>query len=219
MAFIIKCDPFPLQAGQPGLVSVKRYGGAALQQGDQVFLWFSETAGGLGLAGHGIVHAVSDDDPADIAFLVDATEPARALSKSHLAPHRDTGGTGPLPSLSRKLFRHSLNKVAAIDAEEATFLADHWDTRPTGRSRYTPLRDWLLSQSGEELTLSFQEIEGIIGSPLPVSADLPQWWANTTKTHTNVQREAWRAAGYDAFLMKDQSKVRFVKTTVGTMPK
>lgn len=212
MAFIIKCDPFPLRAGQPGLVSVKRYEGAALEQGDQVFLWFSETAGGLGLAGHGVVHAVSDEDPADIAFLVEATEPGRPLSKANLAPHRDTGGDSPLSSLSRKLFRHSLNKVAAVDAEEVAFLADHWDARPTGGSRYTPLRDWLLGQSREELTLSFQEIEAIIGCALPASADLPQWWANTRKTHTNVQREAWRATGYDAFLMKGQGRVRFVKT-------
>lgn len=212
MAFIIKCDPFGISAGQPGLVSVKRYEGAKPEQGDQVFLWFSETARGVGLAGRGVVHAVSDEDPADIAIVIEAAAPARALTKAHLAPHRDASGGGPLSSLARKLFRHSLNKVAALDAEEETFLSQHWEARPAGGSRYDPLRDWLLGQSGRELTVSFQEIEGILGSTLPASAELPQWWANTTKTHTNVQREAWRATGYDAFLMKDQAKVRFVKT-------
>ena len=212
MAFIIKCDPIPLRTGQPGLVSVKRYEGAALEQGDQVFLWFSETAGGRGLAGYGVVHAVGDEDPADIAFVIEAAEPARALSKAHLAPHRDAGGDSPLSSLSRKLFRHSLNKVATVDAQEAAFLATHWDARPNGSSRYAPLREWLLGQSSQELTMSFQEIEVIIGCALPGSADRPQWWANTTKAHTNVQREAWRAAGYDAFLLKDHAKVRFLRT-------
>jgi hypothetical protein len=212
MTFIIKCDPFPVGAGQRGLASVKRYEGAAPEQGDQVFLWFAETAGGPGLAGRGLVHAVSDDDPADIAIVIEAAAPARALTKAHLAPHRDASDGGPLASLARKLFRHSLNKVAALDAQEAAFLTEHWDGRPASGSRYDPLRDWLLGQSGQELTLSFQEVEEILGSALPASATLPQWWANTAKAHTNVQREAWRAAAYDAFLMKDQAKVRFVKT-------
>lgn len=211
MAFIIKCDLFDISAGQPGLVSVKRYEGAKPEQGDLVFLWFSESARGAGLAGHGLVHAVSDEDPADIAIVIEAAGPARALTKAHLAADRDTSGNGPLSSLARKLFRHSLNKVAILDADEEAFLSEHWEARPAGGSRYDPLRDWLLNQSSRELTVSFQEVEGILGSSLPASAELPQWWANTTKIHTNVQRKAWRAAGYDAFLMKDQAQVRFVK--------
>lgn len=211
MAFVIKCDPFVLSTGQPGLVNVERYEGATPEQGDQVFLWFSEAARGDGLAGRGIVHAVSDENPVDIAIVVEAAAPARALTEAHLAPHRDTGGNGPLSSLARKLVQHSPNKVASLDVEEETFLSEHWGARLAGGSRYDPLRDWLLGQSGRELTVSFPEIEGILGSPLPASAERPQWWANTTKTHTNVQREAWRAAGYDAFLLKDQGRVRFVK--------
>lgn len=211
MAFIIKCDPFPLRAGQPGLVNVKRYEDAAPERGDEVFLWFSETTGGTGLAGRGLVHAVSDENPADIAIVVEATAPARELSKGQLAPHRDTDEDGPLSGLARKLLRHSLNKVASLDAQEAAFLTEHWDAPSSGGSRYDPLRDWLLQQTDRELTLSFQEIEYILDVSLPASSDRPQWWANTTKAHTNVQREAWRAAGYDAFLLKDQSRVRFVK--------
>ena len=215
MAFIIKCDPFPLQAGQRCLVTVRRYERAAPEHGDELFLWFSETAGGTGLAGRGRVHAVGDEDPADIAIVVEATAPARALNKGGLAPHRDAHGTGPLSGLARKLFRHALNKVAALDAQETAFLIGHWANPATGGSRYDPLRDWLLQQTAGELTLAFQEIEEILGALRPESADRPQWWANTTKAHTNVQREAWRAAGYDAFLMREQGRVRFVKVASG----
>lgn len=86
MAFIIKCDPFALSARQPGLLSVKRYEGATPEQGDQVFPWLSETACGAGPAGRGLVHAVSDEDPADIAIVIEAAAPTRPLSKVHLAP-------------------------------------------------------------------------------------------------------------------------------------
>lgn len=214
MAFIIKYDPFPIEAGQPALVRVKRYEGARPGPGDQVFLWFSETTRGAGLAGRGVIHAVSDEDPADLAIVIEAGAPSRALAKAHLAPHRDES-EGPLAGLARKLFRHAHNKVAALDGEEAAFLTEHWAGRQAGGSRYDPLRDWLLGQTGQELMLTFDEIEGILGSALPASAGLPQWWANTTMTRTNVQREAWRVAGYDAFLLKDQAKVRFVKAATG----
>lgn len=90
MTFIIKCDPFPLRAGERRLVAVKRYDGATPAEGDPVFLWFSETTGGVGLAGRGVVHAVGEEDPVDIAMVIEATAPARALNKAHLAPHRDS---------------------------------------------------------------------------------------------------------------------------------
>jgi hypothetical protein len=38
-----------------------------------------------------------------------------------------------------------------------------------------------------------------------------QWWANVVNPeHGRVQREAWRAAGYDAFLLPC-SRVKFQK--------
>ena len=40
-------------------------------------------------------------------------------------------------------------------------------------SKYAPLRDYLQLQSRAELELTFKEIEGIIGSRLPTSADRP----------------------------------------------
>jgi hypothetical protein len=76
-------------------------------------------------------------------------------------------------------------------------------------SKYAPLRDYLQRQSGAEFFLTFKEIERIIGASLPRSAARPQWWANVKEISTHVQREAWRAAKYDAFLIAGSQKVRF----------
>lgn len=75
-------------------------------------------------------------------------------------------------------------------------------------SIYDPLRDYLQRQTGSRFTLSFTEIEKILGRPLPASANRPQWWANVRATQTHNQREAWRKAGYNAFL-EGASRVRF----------
>jgi hypothetical protein len=79
-------------------------------------------------------------------------------------------------------------------------------------NKYDPLRDYLRSQTLSEVALSFSEIEHLIGSPLPKSAPRRQWWENEKNPNTtHSQRAAWRDAGYDAFLTKDASKVRFKK--------
>ena len=78
-------------------------------------------------------------------------------------------------------------------------------------SRYDPLRHYLMAQTHREFVLNFSEIEMILASGLPKSAERPQFWANTDKAYTNVQREAWRAAGYDAFLQSHAKSVKFVK--------
>ena len=78
-------------------------------------------------------------------------------------------------------------------------------------SVYYPLRDHLAGFQFRDLELSFAEIEAILGRPLPRSAERPQWWANQMGPG-HPQREAWRAAGYDAFLIAGSRKVKFRKT-------
>jgi hypothetical protein len=76
-------------------------------------------------------------------------------------------------------------------------------------AKYSPLRRYLKRQKHSEIVLTFSEIEDIIDAPLPRNAETPQWWANIVNPdHGHVQREAWRAAGYDAFLLPP-SKVKF----------
>jgi len=80
-------------------------------------------------------------------------------------------------------------------------------------SKYAPLREYLRRQKFREIILTFGEIEDIIDAPLPNHAAKPQWWANVVNPdHGHVQREAWRAAGYDAFLLP-LSRVKFQKVS------
>jgi hypothetical protein len=76
-------------------------------------------------------------------------------------------------------------------------------------SAWAQLGDYLTNIKTREIILSFQDIEGIIGRPLPKSAELPQFWANVTATG-RPQREACRKAGFNSFLIQGASyKVRF----------
>jgi hypothetical protein len=80
-------------------------------------------------------------------------------------------------------------------------------------SIYDGLRDLLLLLRRLGLTrfeLTFDEIKkfGRLDD-LPPTAQRPQWWANQVAPgHT--QREAWRVAGYNAFLVHRANRVRFV---------
>lgn len=79
-------------------------------------------------------------------------------------------------------------------------------------AKYDGLRDYLRQQPSAEVTMTFREIEDILKAPLPPSAARPQWWANVvSQEQTHVQREAWRSAGFDAFLIAETNKVRFVR--------
>jgi len=79
--------------------------------------------------------------------------------------------------------------------------------------KYDPLRDLLKRQRDTELELTFAEIERIIGGMLPNSAARPQWWANVKDPDTtDVQRNAWQDAGYDALLIAGRDQVRFSRT-------
>lgn len=76
--------------------------------------------------------------------------------------------------------------------------------------KYDPLAAHLRRQRTAEYEMSFRDIEQVIGAVLPKSASRPQWWANVTDPHTtHVQREAWRTARYDAFLITGRDRVRF----------
>ena len=63
-------------------------------------------------------------------------------------------------------------------------------------AKYAPLKRYLLSCSGPETTMSFSEIEAVIGAVLPPSARKHQaWWANHGIGHVNAQ--AWLDAGWE----------------------
>ena len=62
--------------------------------------------------------------------------------------------------------------------------------------RYKPLAAYLDQQPQDHLTLTFEEVEEILGSPLPATArgiHTRSWWANTA---THSQGRAWQAVGW-----------------------
>jgi hypothetical protein len=214
--FISK-SPRPAQSSSGKcLIEVPRYRGANPRAGDRVFLWFSETKGGEGLAGIATVEAVRDGNPVTLGLVVSNATPMRPLSKAMLKPFRDSGEDEPQGGLAAKLYRHSLDKVARLSGSEAEFLKTFFmgpsSSEPAVHaSRYDPLGKYLEQQDGDEFVVPFSEIENALGFKLPESAMRPQWWANTRRKHANVQREAWRRAGYDAFLISGEDRVRFRK--------
>ena len=61
-------------------------------------------------------------------------------------------------------------------------------------SKYTPLKLHLQSQLTGEVTMSFDEVEAVLGFRLPNSAYRHRpWWANESKGHVHAQ--AWLDAG------------------------
>ncbi len=67
---------------------------------------------------------------------------------------------------------------------------------PTGKPpKYEPLRRYLAAQVGETVTLTFAEIEGLIGASLPASAEQRSWWVNRTDGGL-PQMRAWQRAGW-----------------------
>ncbi len=61
--------------------------------------------------------------------------------------------------------------------------------------KYDTFKDYLASLRGQEVPLSFAEIERIIGRKLPASArKYPAWWSNNPSN--NVMTTAWLEAGY-----------------------
>ena len=61
-------------------------------------------------------------------------------------------------------------------------------------SRYAPLGEFLQHQAGERLSMTFDEIESVIGCKLPSSKQYPAWWSNNRSN--NPMTRAWLAAGY-----------------------
>ena len=61
--------------------------------------------------------------------------------------------------------------------------------------KYDPLHRYLCAQMGSRVPMTFQQVESIIGGPLPASARRHRpWWANDAAGHAHAK--AWLGAGY-----------------------
>jgi len=74
--------------------------------------------------------------------------------------------------------------------------------------KYAPIGDYLKKSSEETVELSFEEIEEILGEPLPDSAKTYQaWWSGIDHSQTG----AWSSVGYKAKPDLKKEKVIFKK--------
>ncbi len=79
---------------------------------------------------------------------------------------------------------------------------------------YEPLRLHLAAQPGEELTLTFAELEVLLGTPLPDEAWLRTWWTNTPGV---PQARAWLRAGWRVHWVRrsgDEAAVTFTRSAI-----
>lgn len=81
----------------------------------------------------------------------------------------------------------------------------------SGESKYQPLQEYLEKSNTAEITLTFTEIEEIIGNTLPDSARTKrQWWGNRNKGA--LQAISWIKAGYNVTKINlEEKKITFSK--------
>lgn len=77
--------------------------------------------------------------------------------------------------------------------------------------KYDRLSKFLETEPSNEVTLTFTQLEEIIGEKLPESARRhPAWWGNDAKTHAQAQawmEYGWRSKGIDL----PEERVTFVR--------
>ena len=80
--------------------------------------------------------------------------------------------------------------------------------------KYTPLENYLrdLPESQREVTLGFNQIEKILNSKLPLSANEQSWWDHETEgNHRNTR--AWANAGWKVESVDfNRKQARLVRT-------
>lgn len=80
-------------------------------------------------------------------------------------------------------------------------------------SKYSPLENFLrnLPERQKEVKLTFKQIESIIKSKLPASANEMSWWEHETEGN-HVNKRAWANAGLQVDTVNLQGKwVRFTR--------
>ena len=86
-------------------------------------------------------------------------------------------------------------------------------------SKYAPLADYFRAATGNELKLTFSQVEQIIGAKLPPSALKHEaWWQNSTPgTDSHVQALAWMTTGWRKWRV-DLAARHVVFNRVGSHP-
>ena len=107
------------------------YGGKLIARGDTIFVFASETEGGLGLIARGMVTA-SEPTPRRegverqtprVSIKVKCTAQARRrLGREELTPFKNWDDGRPETELNFKFYRQATNKIGGVSEEAAEFL-------------------------------------------------------------------------------------------------
>jgi hypothetical protein len=129
MPFIAKTAPIAANIGDTIRIAERAmYGGRDVHTGAEVFLWSSETQGGVGLWGKGTVMAIGSGGPKPVATVhVDQRVNSGNFGLNEIAPHRDSMQDAPIVGLARKLYKHAHNKIAGLTTAEADLLRQHFE--------------------------------------------------------------------------------------------
>ncbi|MBU2960894.1 hypothetical protein KO516_08710 [Citreicella sp. C3M06] len=138
MALIAKIDPPLTVADGRAQIHARPYKQAAVAEGDEIFVWTSETSGGHGLAAFGTIAAARIESfpnktgsgehkelVLDVQIVSGA--PARSLTLAQLAVHRDSDEAGPEAPVGKTLYTHALNKITSIESDDADFVRSHFE--------------------------------------------------------------------------------------------
>ncbi len=107
------------------------YGGKLITKGDTVFVFASETEGGLGLIARGVVTAAEPTPRREgverqtprVSIKVKCTDKAtRPLGRKELRPFNDWGDGRPETELNFKFYCQATNKIGHLSEEAAEFL-------------------------------------------------------------------------------------------------
>ena len=107
------------------------YGGKLITRGDTIFLFASETEGGVGLIAQGMVTAaeptarregVERQTPRVSIKVKRTAQTKRSLGRKELRPFDSWDDGRPETELNFKFYRQATNKVGGISQEAANFL-------------------------------------------------------------------------------------------------
>jgi hypothetical protein len=107
------------------------YGGKAIAEGDEVFIFASENEGGSGLVAVGVVTSAKDTprkpgierQTPRVSIAVNRTALAkRRLGRAELKPFSDWDDGRPETELNFKFYRQATDKIVGLSSESAAFL-------------------------------------------------------------------------------------------------
>ena len=128
MPFIAKSAPIAAQVGDTvSIEETPMYGGKEIRNGDQVFLWASETQGGQGLWARGeVIGTETATRKLGITVRIEEMVTTGHFGLEKIIPYRDSTENTPIVGLARKLHRHAHNKIAQLTDSEAELLSRHF---------------------------------------------------------------------------------------------